>query len=55
MNDAKKPMQLPEIKMGKASLRKTLIDEKGMSYEVEEEIDMPIFKNTKESEDKEEQ
>lgn len=54
MNDEKKTMKLPDIKMGKASIRKTLIDEKGMSYEVEEEFDVPIFRNTKKTENKEE-
>lgn len=49
MSDAKKTMKLPDIEMGKATVRKTLIDEKGMSYEVEEEIDVPIFKNTQEN------
>ena len=49
MSDAKKTMKLPDIEMGKATVRKTLIDEKGMSYEVEEEINVPIFKNTQEN------
>lgn len=49
MSDAKKTMKLPDIEMGKATVRKTLIDEKGLSYEVEEEIDVPIFKNAQEN------
>ena len=40
--------------MGKATIRKTLINEKGMSYETEEEIDVPIFKNSQNEERKEE-
>lgn len=54
MSDAKKTMKLPNIEMGKATIRKTFINEKGMSYEIEEEIDVPIFKNTQNEEHKEE-
>lgn len=38
-------MLLPEIKMGKAFLRKTKIDAEGKTYEIEEEFDVPIFKS----------
>ena len=54
MSDAKKTMKLPNIDMGKAVIRKTLINENGMSYEVEEEIDVPIFNKKHETEIKEE-
>ena len=54
MSDAKKTMKLPNIEMGKATIRKTLINEKVMSYEIEEEIDVPIFKNSQNEEGTEE-
>ena len=34
----------PDAKSEKALLRKTLIDENGMTYEVEQELDMSIIK-----------
>ncbi len=54
MSDDKKTMKLPDIEMGKAVIRKTLIGENGMSYEVEEEIDVPIFNKKHDTEIKEE-
>ena len=43
-------LRTPDIKMGKAIIVKTLIDDQGLSYEVEEEIDVPIFNGNNESE-----
>lgn len=34
-------MELPTVKTVKGIIRKTLLDENGMPYEVEEEIEMP--------------
>ncbi len=45
--DVPKGMILPDLEMGKAKIRKTMLDKNGMSYEVEEEIDIPIFGNKK--------
>lgn len=42
-------MELPTVKMVKGTIRKTLLDENGMPYEVEEEIEMPEV-DTKEEE-----
>lgn len=39
----KKEMVIPELKFKKALVRKTLIGKDGMTYEVEEYIDVPIF------------
>ena len=43
VSDTEKTMKLPDLEMGKATIRKTQIDKNGMSYEIEEEIDVPIF------------
>ena len=32
-----------KIKFAKAKIKKTLVDENGMTYEVEEEFDVPVF------------
>lgn len=34
-------MELPTVKTVKGVIRKTLLDENGMSYEVEKELEMP--------------
>jgi len=36
-------MKLPSTIMDKGIIRKTLIDENGMTYEIEQEIDLPII------------
>ena len=48
MSETKKIMKLPDIEMGKASIRKTLINNNGLSYEIEEEIEVPVFQENKE-------
>ena len=35
-------VRLPEIKMTRAKIRKTLVGEDGLTYEVEEEIEVPV-------------
>ncbi len=45
MKDKERKLILPEIKMGKAIIRKTFINENEGVFEREEEINVPIFDN----------
>lgn len=47
-------MILPEVKTVKGKIRKYKIDENGKSYEVEEEIDIPVFDSASINDTKEE-
>ena len=42
-NDIPEGMIIPELETVKGNIRKTMIDENGLTYEIEEEIDIPIF------------
>ena len=37
-------MELPEIEVSEATIRETIIDDTGKTYEVEEKIELPIIK-----------
>ena len=36
-------VELPEVEIGEATLRKTIIGEDGKTYEIEEKIELPII------------
>lgn len=40
-NEMLKHLKLPEIKMSKGKMRRTLVDDTGLTYEIEEEIELP--------------
>lgn len=43
----KKDLILPEIKMTKGVVRKTIIGDDGKRYEIEEVIELPVFEEEK--------
>lgn len=42
-NDNEKKLILPEIKNEKCKIRKTVVDKNGLTHEVEEIIELPVF------------
>lgn len=41
----KKELKLPQVDVQKCTIRKTVIDENGLTHEIEETIELPAFED----------